>query len=363
MGHTRRVEQGKDRVEQGRDLGKPDEAPVPTPDTTGEAANTPKPSRRTAYARAVRRLASRRTLVALLRAVAAWTRRPAARLVLPGLLLVALMALAGTAGAILVPAAARPLANAGGAAPTPEVDTVDPSAAPGAPDPLGSGQPSAPAGVPPGAPGTAQPGVATPGGPATGQPATGRPSDALADWARQAGAKVGIPATAMQAYGYAEVVLARTTPACQLRWTTLAAIGKVESGHGSANSAVLGADGQAQPPIIGLPLDGQGGRMMIADTDRGQLDGDQRYDRAIGPMQFIPTTWAEIGADADNNGVKDPNDLDDAALAAGNYLCKGGRNLSAAEDWWNAILSYNDVRRYAQDVFSSANDYGVRSRT
>jgi membrane-bound lytic murein transglycosylase B len=167
----------------------------------------------------------------------------------------------------------------------------------------------------------------------------------------------------MQAYGYAELVLSRTTPGCRLTWTTLAAIGRVESGHGSANGAVLRTDGQAQPPIIGLPLDGQGGRMRIGDTDRGQTDGDQQFDRAVGPMQFIPTTWAESGADADGDGAKDPNDIDDAALAAGNYLCKGNRDLSTSEDWWNAILSYNDVQRYAQDVFNFANDYGVRSRT
>jgi membrane-bound lytic murein transglycosylase B len=80
-------------------------------------------------------------------------------------------------------------------------------------------------------------------------------------------------------------------------------------------------------------------------------------------MQFIPTTWQEIGADADNDGVKDPHDLDDAALAAGNYLCKGSRNLTIPADWWNAILSYNDVRQYAQDVFDTANRYGQASRT
>ena len=76
-------------------------------------------------------------------------------------------------------------------------------------------------------------------------------------------------------------------------------------------------------------------------------------------MQFIPTTWQEIGADADNDGRKDPHDIDDAALAAGNYLCKGGRNMTIPGDWWGAILSYNDVRRYAQDVF----DEGQRVRT
>ncbi len=140
-------------------------------------------------------------------------------------------------------------------------------------------------------------------------------------------------------------MLAQTNRACQLSWTTLAAIGHVESGHGSANGATLGPDGRALPEIKGQPLDGQGGRSRILDTDQGQLDGDRVYDRALGPMQFIPTTWQEIGADADNDGVKNPHDIDDAALAAGQYLCKGGRNMTIPGDWWGAILSYNDVRR------------------
>ena len=58
----------------------------------------------------------------------------------------------------------------------------------------------------------------------------------------------------------------------------------------------------------------------------------------------------------------DPNDIDDAALAAGVYLCRGGRDLSKADAWWDAILSYNAVRPYAQKVYDAANEYGVRSR-
>jgi membrane-bound lytic murein transglycosylase B len=125
----------------------------------------------------------------------------------------------------------------------------------------------------------------------------------------------------MQAYGYAELVLARPTAAAS-ELDHLAAIGYVESRHGQANGATLHPDGRAEPEIIGDPLDGQGGRSRITDTDRGLFDRDTVYDRAIGPMQFIPTTWQQIGADADNDGRKDPHDLDDAALAAGRYLCR-----------------------------------------
>jgi membrane-bound lytic murein transglycosylase B len=123
---------------------------------------------------------------------------------------------------------------------------------------------------------------------------------------------------------------ARTAPNCHLAWTTLAALGEVESAHGSAGGAVLGADGSVQPPIYGLPLDGKGGRQLIRDTDQGTIDGITTYDRAVGPMQFIPSTWRENAVDADNSGAADPNDIDDAALTAASYLCKNGRDLSRA---------------------------------
>ncbi|MEU9507658.1 lytic murein transglycosylase [Micromonospora sp. NPDC048170] len=301
--------------------------------------------RRVQFAHAVRR-PPHRTAMAAARATRDWSRRPSGRLTLPGVFLLALVAATAAVGAVLVPATARaprPVADDATAAPT-----IPPQA------PLPGGLPLPTQTMPPLG---SEPTGGTVGG------ITGRPSDALAGWAAQIGPKVGISPVAMQAYGYAEVVLSQTNRSCGLSWTTLAAIGFVESGHGQANNAQLGQDGKALPEIIGLPLDGQGGRMRIADTDRGLLDRDTVLDRAVGPMQFIPTTWQEIGADADNDGVKDPHDLDDAALAAGNYLCKGGRNLTIPADWWNAILSYNNVRRYAQDVYDTANRYGQASRT
>ena len=313
---------------------------------------------------------------AMARGTAEWARRPTGRLVLPAILAVLLLGAAGTAGAYLVPAA---LDSAPAPSPTPGIGQD--AAAPSGAVPSGAAQPSPGAAVP----GTVPPGAGQPGGvlpsvsaapTVAGVPSTAvtmpgtvtatRPADALAGWAQQVGTKAGVPVVAVQAYGYAELVAARVTPGCRLSWTTLAAIGKVESAHGSVNRSVLNADGTVTPPIFGLPLDGQGGRQMIRDTDQGVLDKDATYDRAIGPMQFIPTTWNELAVgnavDADGNGVSDPNDIDDAALAAALYLCKGGRDMSRPDKWWEGILSYNAVRPYAQEVFTTANQYGQLSR-
>ncbi|WP_329104760.1 lytic murein transglycosylase [Micromonospora sp. NBC_01699] len=325
---------------------------TPGPDgaTTGDATPAGAATRgrrtRVPFAHALRRFPPARQIpAATTRAVRSWSRGGSGRLVLPAMLILALIAAAGLAGGVLIPATSHVPPSRAGNAGGPNPDLTAP---PTGPD--GSVVPSDGAGPLP------------TGGLPGALPATARPADVLTGWAQQTSARTGVAPLAMEAYGYAELVLAQTRPACKLSWTTLAAIGYVESRHGTANGAQLDAKGASTPKIIGEPLDGQGNRMRIMDTDRGALDGDVTYDRAVGPMQFIPTTWQESGVDADNDGVKNPQDLDDAALAAGNYLCKGTRNLSVIEDWWNAILSYNNLHVYAQDVFNKANEYGANSR-
>ncbi|GAA4145908.1 hypothetical protein GCM10022251_06960 [Phytohabitans flavus] len=337
--------------------------PAPAADTTtpgtdlptvtqaaASAAVPPTPAgarRRVRFAHALRRAPRARKMA---RDVRAWSGGPSGRVTLPMVLLLVLIVGGVTAGAIALPmtAGSRQLAPS-----MPVEDTTLPAPT------FSDGLPPAPSTGPPvfgGA--TPSPGATV----TTGPPAGSRPADVLAAWASQTGNKLEVPWVAMQAYGYAELVLNQTRPQCHLKWTTLAAIAKIESNHGRHN-AVLGDDGESSPRILGPVLDGTGDTQRINDTDDGVMDGDITYDRAVGAMQFIPSTWKQHEVDADNDGLKDVNDIDDAALAAGNYLCQGGRNLDLATDWWNAILSYNDVRRYAQAVFDAANDYGNRSRT
>nr|WP_245790317.1 lytic transglycosylase domain-containing protein [Streptomyces monashensis] len=67
-------------------------------------------------------------------------------------------------------------------------------------------------------------------------------------------------------------------------------------------------------------------------------------------MQFIPSTWARWGADGNGDGRSDPNNVYDAALAAGRYLCAGGRDLSNPADLDRAILGYNHSDAYLRTV-------------
>ncbi|MEU8623376.1 lytic murein transglycosylase [Streptomyces sp. NPDC048669] len=162
-------------------------------------------------------------------------------------------------------------------------------------------------------------------------------------------AEAGIPATVLAAYRKAESSLGRSDPGCGLPWQLLAAIGKVESGH--AGGGRVDAQGTTLSPILGPVLNGAG-FANIPDTDGGAYDGDKTFDRAVGPMQFIPSTWAHWGRDGNGDGRSDPSNVYDAALAAGAYLCAGPRDLRVRADLDRAILSYNHSDTYLRTVRS-----------
>ncbi len=166
-----------------------------------------------------------------------------------------------------------------------------------------------------------------------------------------------IPSSALVAYQRAETIINAADPGCHLSWQLLAAVGRVESDHGRFGGSSIGADGVVVPGILGPPLDGHSGTAAIADTDAGQYDGDSRYDRAVGPMQFIPSTWAVVGVDADNDGVRNPQDIDDAALAAAVYLCSGDEDLGSTPEQYAAVYRYNHSDSYVTTVLSIMASY------
>lgn len=167
----------------------------------------------------------------------------------------------------------------------------------------------------------------------------------------------GIPARALVAYQQAERLLAVGDPGCHLDWALVAAIGRVESSHGRFGGNALGTDGVARPGIIGIALDGSRGTARILDTDGGRHDRDTRFDRAVGPMQFIPGTWSSVGVDADRDGARDPQDVDDAAAATGVYLCSGPGDLRQRSDRERAVFRYNHSDEYVRTVLAIADAY------
>ncbi|MFH9730769.1 lytic transglycosylase domain-containing protein [Streptomyces sp. NPDC017260] len=180
------------------------------------------------------------------------------------------------------------------------------------------------------------------------------PAPTIGTPASRGTSEAGIPATVLDAYKKAESALRQSKPGCNLPWQLLAAIGKVESGQ--ARGGRVTADGTTTSPIIGPQLDGNG-FALIKDTDNGVHDGNSDYDNAVGPMQFIPSTWAWASRDGNGDGKEDPNNIYDAALAAGHYLCRFGWDLSTQADLNRAILSYNNSQDYLRTVLSWLEHY------
>jgi membrane-bound lytic murein transglycosylase B len=180
-------------------------------------------------------------------------------------------------------------------------------------------------------------------------------------WVQQVSQRTGIGPIALSAYASAALRLADERPACRLGWTTLAGIGGVESIHGTDGGALLLADGRTSRPIIGPALDGTAGTAAIrATAETTQWHGDSEWDHAVGPMQFIPSTWERWQADGNDDGVADPSNISDAAYAAGRYLCAAGSDLTTAQGWTQAVFSYNHSDTYVRTVLAYANAYASR---
>ncbi len=166
-----------------------------------------------------------------------------------------------------------------------------------------------------------------------------------------------IPPVVMAAYLAAADTIGQEDPSCRPTWALLAGIGKVETDHGRYQGRTITASGVVQPPILGIVLDGSiPGTRAVADTDGGRLDGNSTWDRAVGPMQFIPGTWAAHARDADGDGVADPQHVGDAALTAAAYLCaaarRRGADVSTDPGRRIVVAAYNASAAYVRDVLA-----------
>jgi membrane-bound lytic murein transglycosylase B len=158
-----------------------------------------------------------------------------------------------------------------------------------------------------------------------------------------------IPGLFLDAYRAAATAMAKQRPSCRIRWTAVAGVGRIESNHGRWGASQLSVAGDISPPIVGIPLDGNNSTALVRDTDGGVLDGDVLVDRAVGPMQVIPSTWRVVATDGNNDGIEDPNNIFDAAMTAAAYLCRAAPNgLTDDPSLHTAFFSYNHSEAYSQ---------------
>jgi len=171
-------------------------------------------------------------------------------------------------------------------------------------------------------------------------------------------AAAAIPARVLAAYVNAAHLTDSAEAQCRVSWQMLAGIGLIESDNArSGGSADPGWDGVANPPIFGPVLDGRDHNARVPDTDHGRYDGDRRWDRAVGPMQIMPATWAVFAADGNHDGNRNPQDIDDAALAASDYLCTAARQLNEPRHLVRALYAYNHSFAYVRAVLTAIAGY------
>lgn len=165
-----------------------------------------------------------------------------------------------------------------------------------------------------------------------------------------------IPQVALASYQRAQSIMDAADASCHLDWALLAAIGQVVSGHGTGDGQRLRDDGVVAPAVVGRPVRDADGR-RLADSDRGRLDGDQKHDRAVGPMSLPPATWAVVGVDGDSDGRRNPHDLDDAALGVAVLLCSGKGDLRTGAGAQTALARLSTSEKFIEAVLLTARGY------
>jgi len=268
--------------------------------------------------------------------------------IITGALIATLIGVAAAAGATVVPQIATPSAS-------PKTQPLQPDLV---------AEPSTAPSAPPSAEPTATPSATPTPTPTSLKP--GRPAAAFNTWAVSLSKTLNIPVVALESYAYAEWALTQTRPTCKLQWTTLAGIGSVASDHGRVSEPErprsLDADGVPHPTLMGPALDGLAGRVKVIDSDGGALDGDQKWDHAMGPMQLLPSMWRASGVDGDGDGLANAQDIDDAALAAAYHLCGASQDLSVVANWKTAVNSYHGMALNIDKVYNAAQQYGLLSK-
>jgi hypothetical protein len=164
-----------------------------------------------------------------------------------------------------------------------------------------------------------------------------------------------IPTAALAAYQRAAAVINLADTRCHLDWELVAALGKVLTDHGREGGSELDDEGVSRPAVLGQRLSGRHGTTRVSDTDAGLFDRDTRFDRAVGPLLLLPAVWSVVNVDADADGRRNPQDVDDAALSAAVLLCAG------PGDFRNASHVRSEIRRYHSGAGYTKSVLGVRA--
>ncbi|MFD3381306.1 MULTISPECIES: C40 family peptidase [unclassified Streptomyces] len=180
----------------------------------------------------------------------------------------------------------------------------------------------------------------------------------------EGGSAADIPARMLAAYKKAVQQVGKHEPKCRgMRWPVLAGIAKVESNHAVGRN--IADNGDIRPKIYGVLLNGSGlggNTTSFPDTDGGKWDGNSQGERAVGPFQFLPSTWEGVWKGAGGAEVADPHNADDAALGAAKYLCGNGRNLTKRAQLKAAILQYNHSGEYVANVLGWIDQYTAAAK-
>ncbi|MEU0950721.1 lytic murein transglycosylase, partial [Streptomyces canus] len=180
----------------------------------------------------------------------------------------------------------------------------------------------------------------------------------------EGGSAADIPPRMLTAYKKAVQQVGQHVPTCQgMHWPVLAGIAKVESNHAVGRN--IADNGDIRPRIYGVLLNGSGAggnTTSFPDTDNGRWDGTASAERAVGPFQFLPSTWDGVGEDANGDGRADPHNADDAALGAAIYLCGKGRDLTQRGQLKAAVLQYNQSGAYVANVLGWIDQYTAAAK-
>lgn len=78
------------------------------------------------------------------------------------------------------------------------------------------------------------------------------------------------------------------------------------------------------------------------------------YAGAVGPMQFLPSTFRRFGVDGDGDGIARITDSDDAIYSAANYLRASGGAVNIR----TGLFAYNHSTAYVNKVLGVAHSLG-----